>query len=69
MHQQLSEQGSAVNSRELKPLPSLSLEDLGGTAPPVWDPLLCSVGRPFLGAVGPALESGVSLVSKGFCGL
>lgn len=63
MHQQLSEWASAVNSRELKPVHSLGLEDRGGAAPSVGDPSLCSVGWRFLVAVGPALASGEPLVS------
>lgn len=58
-----------MNSRELKPVHSLGLEHWGGAAPSVRDPSLCSVGQTFLVAVGPALASGVSLVSKGLCGL
>ena len=54
-----------MNSRELKPVRSLGLEDWGGAAPSVRDPSLCSVGRRFLVAVGPASASGEPLVSKG----
>ena len=52
-----------MNSRELKPVHSLGLEDRGGAAPSVGDPSLCSVGWRFLVAVGPALASGEPLVS------